>query len=515
MAAMTGLLLVAYGTWQVFRHPFGNPELVSDLSFVPISIAAIAGAWAAARRCHDRPRLRSAWRLIALASASYLAADIVWMVYALAGTRPYPSAADAMFILFYPLMLCGLLRFPAPRRSSGEWARLALDLAVVAIGGAVIVFYVVLGPTVVKSGSDVLQTAFSVAYPVGDMILLVGLGSVLLRAGASNPAVLRLIAAGLVCFVAADLAFGYISLHATYQSGNPVDMLWMAAMALFAVAGAAQPSAQTDAEPQAEHRLRSASWAPYIAVAAAFGVLILSERDAALVPGLSLVLAAVVLATLVSARQFLAQRDLVQTQGRLSYQSLHDALTGLPNRVLVLDRAQRMLAHARRNDTTVAALYVDVDGFKHVNDNFGHAAGDELLRVVAHRLSEGIRESDTVGRLSGDEFVVFLDNATLDAGPELVADRLCESLAQPIELSEAGRVVAVTASIGIALGRDVTTDDLLGHADSALYAAKAAGKNRWSVFVSTMHSAAQDRLALATDLTQALPSANRVGYNLT
>ena len=84
-----------------------------------------------------------------------------------------------------------------------------------------------------------------------------------------------------------------------------------------------------------------------------------------------------VLAVLVSVRQFLAQRDLLRTQGQLSYQSLHDALTGLPNRVLVLDRAEQMLARARRADVPAAALYVDIDGFKQINDRFGHAAGDE------------------------------------------------------------------------------------------------------------------------------------------
>ena len=143
---------------------------------------------------------------------------------------------------------------------------------------------------------------------------------------------------------------------------------------------------------------------------------------------------AVLLATLVSVRQFLAQKDLLQTQGRLSYQSLHDALTGLPNRVLVIDRAEQMLARARRTRTPVAALYVDIDGFKHVNDSLGHAAGDELLRVVAARLLGVVREADTVGRLGGDEFVVLLEDSTLDAGPELVAERICQVLSQPVDL---------------------------------------------------------------------------------
>ena len=119
--------------------------------------------------------------------------------------------------------------------------------------------------------------------------------------------------------------------------------------------------------------------------------------------------------------------------GELRHQSLHDALTGLPNRVLALDRAEQMLARARRQQIPVAALYLDIDGFKHVNDTFGHAAGDELLRIVATRLQGVVREGDTAARLGGDEFVVLVEGSALDAGPELVAERLLEVLRQPYE----------------------------------------------------------------------------------
>jgi diguanylate cyclase (GGDEF)-like protein len=190
---------------------------------------------------------------------------------------------------------------------------------------------------------------------------------------------------------------------------------------------------------------------------------------------------------------------------RLSHQSLHDALTGLPNLALVIDRAEQMLARTRRSHAPVAALYVDIDGFKHVNDSFGHAAGDELLRVVAARLSGLVRGADTVGRLGGDEFVVLLENLTLDAGPELVAERMCQVLGQPVDLhGTRGRTLSVTASIGIALGQRDSADELLRDADFALYEAKGLGKDRWVAFESRMQTAAQDRLWLEIDLTQAL-----------
>jgi diguanylate cyclase (GGDEF)-like protein len=194
-----------------------------------------------------------------------------------------------------------------------------------------------------------------------------------------------------------------------------------------------------------------------------------------------------------------------QKTGQLRHQALHDALTELPNRVLALDRAEQMLARARRSGLAVAALYVDVDGFKQVNDTFGHAAGDELLRIVAHRLRSVVREGDTAARLGGDEFVVLLEGATLDAGPELVAERLLEVLRQPYELSDlGGRELVLTASVGIADGLRENADQLLADADVALYEAKAAGRNRWVRFEAEMQAAARTKLHLELDLAKAL-----------
>jgi diguanylate cyclase (GGDEF)-like protein len=506
MAAGMGALLLVYAGWQLFRWPSGHRELIGDLFFYPVGVAAIWAAVGASRRCAEQPRPRSAWRLLALASVCYLAGDVAQTVYELSGALPFPSVADVFYLLFYPLMLWGLLRFPSGRREVGERVRLGLDLAVVAIGGAAVVMYVVLGPTLRQGGPDALTTGVAIAYPVGDMVLLVGLGSVLLRRTAvSSARALQFLGGGLVFFVAADLVYGYINLHSTYQGGDPVDSLWMIAIAVFAVAGAAQSTPRSRTEVVAEVQTHHASWAPYIAVAVGFGLLLLNERHRRLLPDASVVIAAVLLATLVSVRQFLAQRDLLNTQRRLSHQSLHDALTGLPNRALVIDRAEQMLARTRRSHAPVAALYVDIDGFKHVNDSFGHAAGDELLRVVAARLSGLVRGADTVGRLGGDEFVVLLENLTLDAGPELVAERMCQVLGQPVDLhGTRGRTLSVTASIGIALGQRDSADELLRDADFALYEAKGLGKDRWVAFESRMQTAAQDRLWLEIDLTQAL-----------
>jgi diguanylate cyclase (GGDEF)-like protein len=189
-----------------------------------------------------------------------------------------------------------------------------------------------------------------------------------------------------------------------------------------------------------------------------------------------------------------------ELQARLHHQAFHDALTGLPNRVLALDRAHQMLARARRHPMTVAALFIDVDGFKQVNDGFGHAAGDELLRQIASRLARVVRDGDTAARLAGDEFVVLVDGA-----PEPVAERLLETLREPYDMTaEMGRQPSLTASIGIAVGDRETAEDLLRDADVALYEAKRAGGDRYVIFDAAMANKTHDRLTVKRDLGEAI-----------
>ena len=204
-----------------------------------------------------------------------------------------------------------------------------------------------------------------------------------------------------------------------------------------------------------------------------------------------------------------AQASIAITNARLveqiRFQAVHDTLTGLPNRALILDRTEQMLARARRNYVPVAALFIDLDGFKEVNDTLGHAVGDRLLQAVTARLAGVMRESDSVGRLGGDEFVVLVDGSSMDAGPELVAERVLSVLREPFELEDTlCGPLSLTASIGIAGGARSSATELLRDADIALYGAKAAGKDCFVVFRPEMHTVVQDRLLLEMDLREAL-----------
>ena len=189
----------------------------------------------------------------------------------------------------------------------------------------------------------------------------------------------------------------------------------------------------------------------------------------------------------------------------LAHQALHDPLTGLPNRTLILDRAQQMLGRARREHHPVSILFVDLDNFKDINDTLGHEAGDRVLQAVAGRLSSVLRSSDTVGRLGGDEFIVLAESSSTTADHELVAARIHDILREPFRVpGYESSALRVTASVGIASGERSTANELLRAADIALYRAKASGKNCTAFFVAEMEAELVDNLDLRLNLHSAL-----------
>ena len=167
-----------------------------------------------------------------------------------------------------------------------------------------------------------------------------------------------------------------------------------------------------------------------------------------------------------------------QNEAWLQYIAHHDPLTDLPNRELFHDRLQTALARARRNKERLVVLYIDLDGFKEVNDGHGHAVGDLLLQEVAKRIRRCLRESDTVGRIGGDEFVVLLNNITLPEHGAVVAEKIRAVLDRPFELG--GKRLHISSSIGVAAYPEHGDDNkqLIRHADEAMYAAKKNGGNR-------------------------------------
>jgi diguanylate cyclase (GGDEF)-like protein/PAS domain S-box-containing protein len=193
-----------------------------------------------------------------------------------------------------------------------------------------------------------------------------------------------------------------------------------------------------------------------------------------------------------------------QLEDQLSHQAFHDSLTSLANRALFKDRVEHALARTKRQTPSVAVLFLDLDGFKEVNDSLGHAAGDRLLIQVAERLRSCVRPSDTVARFGGDEFAVLVEDASDDIDVVQVADRVLEGLRQPFEVND--RELHVRGSMGIArMESDVDgADHLLRNADLAMYRAKAAGRGGYERYDPEMHTELVQRVQLEADLRRAL-----------
>jgi len=317
-----------------------------------------------------------------------------------------------------------------------------------------------------------------------------------------------------------DTVYAHLLISEQYATGSLFDVGWMTANLLLALA-ALHPGGDLTADADEGSISELGLALPYLPVLAGIAVagfrLVTVGRLFPFMAWTAIALGVILIARhlLVLAEHLWLRRNLqAQVQARtlevrsredqLRHQASHDPLTDLPNRNLFLDRLQQVLLR-RRNDTTlVAVLFLDLDGFKDVNDSRGHGAGDRLLRQVATRMRSCLRAEDTLARIGGDEFTVLCPGLASEPHAVGVAERLGESLAAPLFLD--GHETYVTASIGIAYAgpRGCVPDELLRDADAAMYQAKERGRGQIQVFTTALHIRAESRLQTAAALRRAV-----------
>jgi diguanylate cyclase (GGDEF)-like protein len=479
-AAVATLLVGLYLCWQVFR--WGGPEhqhLIGDLAFVPVNGgAAVAAAMAAWVHRRDRAT-RRAWLWLGAALSSYLVGDIVQMFYEL-GLRqdlPFPSGADLGYLAFYPMAFFGLLSLPTPRRSREQRLTAAFDVGTVVLGGSAVIWSVDLGPTVAAGGSDTLALLTSLAYPVGDLVLLFGAVSLLLRVPTAGRPV-RLLLLGFGSYLVTDMLYSHIQLTSAYQGGDLVDAGWVlahAALGLAAVAYARQPMPAAE-DPRNARTDRRHTWLPHLAIAIGYVTLIVASRNASWNPLGGLVLVTAALTAVVTVRQWTSLRENSQLLDKYHTLAATDALTGLASRRRLLELAETEFDRAMRGSHPLSVLMIDVDHFKQINDRFGHHTGDQVLCTVAEICRNQLRPQDLIGRYGGDELIAVLPD-TDALGAAAVAARLQERLRHLFEHDQLGPALT-TLSIGVAELDDTRSlDALLARADTALYNAKDEGRD--------------------------------------
>jgi diguanylate cyclase (GGDEF)-like protein len=455
-------------------------NLLYDVVGASAVIAALVGV-----RIH-RPDRALPWVLMAAGQALFVAGDLLLNWYELIGESPFPSLADVLYLAGYPFIAAGLLLLIHRRLGDGDRGGL-LDAAILTTAVATLSWTFLIQPQLVGSELDSLGLAITLAYPLADLLLIGVAMGLLTTPGARTPA-FRMLGASLALLLVADQIYALQNLAGTYVSGGPIDTLYLVAYLLFG-ASALHPSMRRLTEPQPA----TITWLgplrlACLAVAMITGPLLVAlaptaDQSLAVIAAGDALLSLLVLARLSGVVDTLA-RDVAQRralEAQLSYQAFHDPLTGLTNRRRFVEAAEAALS-ARNASGSIAALFLDLDDFKTVNDNLGHNAGDELLVVVAERIRRDLRATDVAARLGGDEFGVLLTEIPNEAFAVDVAERLLARLEGPITVG--GMTIEVGASVGVAVDAAATTtvDDLLGNADVAMYQAKAMGKGRHHVY---------------------------------
>jgi diguanylate cyclase len=457
-------------------------KLVANLAqLLAPALAAASCAWAASRAAG---RSRQGWALLAGSAASWAGGQATWVWYEHLARRelPFPSLADVGYLLAIPLAAAAMLAFPGRTERVALQARSLLDGAVIATSLLYTSWAFVLGPVFRAGEGEVLEQAIALAYPAGDVVLATIVFVVVARVRVGGAPVL-LLGAGLLALAVADTGFAYLTQQGTYRTGSPTDVGWFLGYLLVAVAARRPAAVGITWVGRRPGRLQVV--APYLPLALAVVTsIVLQLRGQGSGPFLYWTFVALVL--LIVGRQLLTvldnqalNRRLAAMVGELEHQAFHDGLTNLANRALFRERVAHALRRRSQAGTPLALLFIDLDDFKTVNDQLGHAAGDDLLVAVAGRLRTCVRGEDTVARLGGDEFAVLLEQAPNHEVAVRVAGRILEAMRPPFPLH--GQQVQVGASVGVTVSEATEVDAVLREADVAMYTAKARGKGRFEL----------------------------------
>ncbi|WFE44783.1 EAL domain-containing protein [Verrucosispora sp. WMMD1129] len=491
-----GVVVAIEALWLVLGLPAS--ALVSDLGALTVAGWAAVACVAAARR--HPATLRRFWLLLAATMALSLAGRALWTSQRLLGeslphTLPIGLIFAASLLTGTAALFCSVT---APRTTVGR-ARTLLDGVIVGLALIPIGWLLIFRNVSLADLDEPLRTA-GLLYPMFDLMQLTILVAVV---GPGRPVwrPMALLGVGLTVRAVADTVYVALVAAGTYQPGTPVDVLWPVSYLLIVMATGMPPPRDHGAVEEAGEAPLPPWWRvvlPYLPVGGAIVATMLA-RDASGHTPTPIFLAMMALLAMLALRQGLAANENLRLVVQLRKLAYVDQLTGLPNRLAFT----RRLRGALRGTDRVAVLLLDLDGFKQVNDRFGHTTGDTLLSGLSRRMRRAVGDDGMIARIGGDEFAVLVTD-----GRPLAPERLAERLLAALQPSPGEELVGVhpSASIGIAEygPQHISHTDLLRDADIAMYAAKAAGKSAYRRCTQGLRESAVSRAELIADLRRAV-----------
>jgi diguanylate cyclase len=509
-ARLSTVYLLVVGSIVVASEALPVPRLLQDAVYDVISFSVVLAILVGIRRY--RPRAASAWYFMAGGQCLWVLADTSfnWQQDILHVTA-FPTISDAFYLLGYPTFTVGLALLVKGRTRVQRDMGPVLDTATVTAGLCLLSWILLARPTIESLHHSPGAAAVGAAYPAMDILLVAALVRLVSSGGGRSPA-FRYLLVALALLISADTLSAAFDLFAT-NTVSGVEYLWLFSYAAWGAA-ALHPSMTKLSDPVIHYDVRFRGirlLALVLATLIAPAILAVHQVTGVPIDVWAVIVGSVVMFLLVVIRMNLAigqiagaHEALEVLQDELAVQATHDPLTGLANRTQSMRLLAGALGRTRRRDGTIGLLFIDLDGFKDVNDTHGHRTGDDVLRQVARRMEQEVREGDFVGRLGGDEFLVGIEDVTDEDGAVLLANRLIEAISQPITVSE-DITVRVGASVGISLGRGGETDveTLLHESDLAVYRAKDAGRGCVELFSGTARAALKER----NDVERALSNA--------
>jgi diguanylate cyclase (GGDEF)-like protein len=560
------LLVIQAGAF-LFVHKDFQLVVINDVSAaVSSTTAALGMAFGAQWSYRFDRKLGDAWRMFALAMGAWAVGDTLWAFFELVGGEvPYPSIADIFYLSTYIFFFIGILNYPrlhhkeAADTVDSGWIWLDVFIILFSAGGIFGNFLI--GPALQDSSQSTLAVLVNAAYPLGDLLLILAITLMIFLP--RSPLWMRpiyLMLAGHALSVIADSIFAYQTTNELYASGAFVNILFSLGPLVLMLSGLSQAvvaqrvitgQRTMPLSAQAPSLVILRLVTPFVWLFFAFLLLGLGAQAKQVLPPMLLSLWLGAIIVLIAVRQMLSTWDnrqlalklqtmnntlerrvedrtvdlleintqlrfemeerkrvevmLREREEKLTHFGLHDALTGLPNRSLLLDRLNHAIQrYQRHSGDTYAILFLDFDSFKVVNDSLGHPAGDQLLIQIGQRLVSLMRAEDTVARLGGDEFVVLIRTFEHVDFVAAIAERILASMKEPFTLGKES--IYISVSIGVVIANEAYDNaiEVIRDADVAMYEAKTSGKARFVVFHPGQQLNVINRQTLDTDLRRAL-----------